>query len=265
MQRHSDRKAYLAERQRQSLQWSGGRIRDGDGDVDGNNSEGNNNGRPPDRSSGDDGATFASQELHPPHHSATLLPGRSTPRSGASPRLEKEQESPVLSLSSGPSDGKGNGKGRLVPVGEHHEGSFGVYMAHKMEKLRDQVDGAVTRLEGQAVALRAVALYAIGFAYLKYVVYFKHIIHIVAASNRITASAISLGGSRHHPCCCQASRVHIVTPVLLRTLTLSCGHVVTYSIMFISYPWFEVPYEAQQKQEYHILASQQQSTASDSF
>lgn len=35
-----------------------------------------------------------------------------------------------------------------VPVGEHHQGSFGVYMAHKMDKLRHQVDGAVRRLEG---------------------------------------------------------------------------------------------------------------------
>ena len=171
MQRHSDRKAYLAERKRQNLQWSGGRIRDGNGDVDGNNSTGSNNGRPPDRSSSrDDGATFASQERHPLHHPGALLPNTQTPRSGASPRSEKDQGTPVLSLSSSPSDGKGNGKGRLVPVGEHHEGSFGVYMAHKMEKLRDQVDGAVARLQGEIVALRAVAMRAIGFVRLKYVV-----------------------------------------------------------------------------------------------
>ncbi|CAN0063470.1 unnamed protein product, partial [Hapterophycus canaliculatus] len=30
-----------------------------------------------------------------------------------------------------------------VPLGEHHKGSFGVYMAHKMDKLRRQGDGAV--------------------------------------------------------------------------------------------------------------------------
>lgn len=38
--------------------------------------------------------------------------------------------------------------GRLVPLGEHHAGSFRVYMSHKMEKLRNQVDGAVARREG---------------------------------------------------------------------------------------------------------------------
>lgn len=38
--------------------------------------------------------------------------------------------------------------GRAVAVGEHHEGSFGIYMAHKMSKLRQQTDGAVARLAG---------------------------------------------------------------------------------------------------------------------
>ena len=60
----------------------------------------------------------------------------------------------MLNLSNSPArDVQGSArKGRLVPVGEHHEGSFGVYMAHKMEKLRDQVDGAVARLEGKVVS-----------------------------------------------------------------------------------------------------------------
>lgn len=155
MQRHSDRKAYLGERERPSLQWSG-RIRDGDRDRD---TPSSNNGR--DSSSRDgvdnDGAAFASQERHPfhHHHPGTLLLSdtSSTPRDEASPRPEKEQRTPV-SLSSSPAkDGPGSArKGRLVPVGEHHEGSFGVYMAHKMEKLRDQVDGAVARLGGEVVS-----------------------------------------------------------------------------------------------------------------
>ncbi|CAN0180890.1 unnamed protein product, partial [Discosporangium mesarthrocarpum] len=44
--------------------------------------------------------------------------------------------------------GTGGGEGRAVPVGMHHEGSFGVYMAHKIDKLRQQMGGTVPRLEG---------------------------------------------------------------------------------------------------------------------
>lgn len=150
MQRHSDRKAYLREGERHSLQWSG-RIRDGDRDT-----LSNNNGKEDSRDDPEDGATFTSQERRPSHHHpGTLLSDTSTPTGGASPRPEKEQSTPVLSLSdSSPArDGQGSErKGRLVPVGAHHEGSFGVYMAHKMEKLRDQVDGAVARLEGEVVS-----------------------------------------------------------------------------------------------------------------
>lgn len=152
MQRHSDRKAYLVERERHSLQWSG-RIRDGDRDA----LSDNDNGKGSSRDDADDGATFSSQERHPSHHHypGTLLSDTSTPAGGASPRTEKVQGTPVLSLSNNSSparDRQGSARrGRLVPVGEHHEGSFGVYMAHKMEKLRDQVDGAVARLEGEGV------------------------------------------------------------------------------------------------------------------
>ncbi|CAM9230361.1 unnamed protein product, partial [Sphacelaria rigidula] len=35
-----------------------------------------------------------------------------------------------------------------VALGEHHEGSFGIYMAHKISKLRQQTDGTVPRLQG---------------------------------------------------------------------------------------------------------------------
>ena len=149
MQRHSDRKAYLGERERHSLQWGGG-IRDGGRDAL------SNNGKESSRDDADDKATFSSQERHPSHHHypGTLLSDTSTPAGGASPRPEKEQGTPVLSLSNSPASDRQRSarRGRLVPVGEHHEGSFGVYMAHKMEKLRDQVDSAVARLEGEVVS-----------------------------------------------------------------------------------------------------------------
>ena len=148
MRRHSDRKAYLEQRERHSLQWSS-RTRDGDRDPL------SNDGKESSRDDAEDGATFASQERHPHHHHpGTLLSDTPTPAGGASPQPENEQRTPVLNLPNSPArDVQGSArKGRLVPVGEHHEGSFGVYMAHKMEKLRDQVDGAVARLEGKVVS-----------------------------------------------------------------------------------------------------------------
>lgn len=136
MKRHGDRKAYLREKGKNNLQWSG---RVGDRDAT---------------------AAAASQQQPPQHHEVaasqvasqqqqgwvgTPLSNPFTPSSSASPPNTARS---LVGGGSSEQNRGGNKRSRLVPVGEHHEGSFGVYMAHKMDKLRHQVDGAVARLEG---------------------------------------------------------------------------------------------------------------------
>lgn len=124
MKRHGDRKAYLRERGKSSFQWSG---------------------RVGDRASQQQRNADSSDDMGTPLlESLTPIAGI---KDGASPSQEPKT---VLSLMASPAQDAGGtaGKRRLVTVGEHHEGSMGVYMAHKMDKLRHQVDGAVARLEG---------------------------------------------------------------------------------------------------------------------
>lgn len=122
MKRHGDRKAYLRDKGKNSLQWSG-RV----GDRDANASQQRE-------------VLVGSQQQD---SLGTPLSDPLTPSASASPPNTARSL-----VGGGSAEQDGGGKGRLVPVGEHHEGSFGVYMAHKMDKLRHQVDGAVARLEG---------------------------------------------------------------------------------------------------------------------
>lgn len=129
MKRHSDRKAHFERRQQNNLQWSG-RVGDRD------------------RSAAAAAATAATagdaasqqQVGRDVDSSDPGTPSMPSPSPTGSPALQQRTVRDVVR--SAASDGG------PVPVGEHHQGSFGVYMAHKMDKLRHQVDGAVRRVEG---------------------------------------------------------------------------------------------------------------------
>ncbi len=118
MKRHGDRKAYFEKRQTGSFQWSG---KVGDRDAAASQQQG---GRDVDSSDpGTPAASISSPAASPPPEQRTVRDLTLSAAKDAEP----------------------------VPVGEHHQGSFGVYMAHKMDKLRHQVDGGVARLEGTVV------------------------------------------------------------------------------------------------------------------
>lgn len=140
MKRHSDGKAYIdGTREYKKLEW-GGRVGDrGDGDR--------NNRNMASASAAKQGEVATSQHRDSSDSGTPLLSSMLTPNTG---EIYHKDESVMLSIASSTSSaGKDAARGgRLVKVGEHHEGSFGVYMAHKIDKLRSQVDGTVTRLEG---------------------------------------------------------------------------------------------------------------------
>lgn len=123
MKRHGDPEALLRKRRDTNLKW-GGRVGDRVSQV-----------------------TEATNKSCTPETSITE--GNLPQDSDAS---WKSAKGGMLSLLDGGEGGERNAPdvttGRLVPVGEHHEGSFGVYMAHKINKLRQQTDGTVTRYEG---------------------------------------------------------------------------------------------------------------------
>ena len=131
MKRHSDRKAYFEPRQRNNLQWSG---RVGDRDRDGAAAAA----AAAAPTTGD--AASQHQVGRDVDSSDPGTPSMPSPSPAGSPALQQRTVRDVV-RSAASDDGP-------VPVGEHHQGSFGVYMAHKMDKLRHQVDGAVRRLEG---------------------------------------------------------------------------------------------------------------------
>ncbi|CAM9486846.1 unnamed protein product, partial [Ectocarpus sp. 13 AM-2016] len=128
MKRHGDRKAYFERRQQHSsLQWSG-RVGDKDRAAaaaaaaaagDGTDTS---QGLPDSNDTGTPASPSASREARSPSSEQRTV--RDLTRSVA-----KDDDGPV-------------------PVGEHHQGSMGVYMSHKMDKLRRQVDGTVPRLQG---------------------------------------------------------------------------------------------------------------------
>lgn len=114
MKRHGDRKAYFERRQKGSFQWSG--------------------------KVGDKDAASQQQAGRETDSSDPGTPSTPLPPSGASPPQEQRTVRDLTHSAAKDAE--------PVPLGEHHQGSFGVYMAHKMDKLRHQVDGGVARLEG---------------------------------------------------------------------------------------------------------------------
>lgn len=127
MKRHSDRKAYFERRQQNNLQWSG-RVGDRDRAA----------AAAATAAAGD--AASQQQVGRDVDSSDPGTPSMPSPSSAASPVLQQRTVRDVVQ--------SGASGDEPVAVGEHHQGSFGVYMAHKMDKLRHQVDGAVRRLEG---------------------------------------------------------------------------------------------------------------------
>ncbi|CAM9675855.1 unnamed protein product [Scytosiphon promiscuus] len=136
MKRHGDRKAHFERRQKGSFQWSG-RVADRDkppaaaAAAAANDADSAGSGS----ASGGEAGCQGNQALRDVRTPST--PGDSQ---AASPVSEQRT---VRDLTHSASKGDG-----AVPLGEHHKGSFGVYMAHKMDKLRRQGNGAVARLEG---------------------------------------------------------------------------------------------------------------------
>ncbi|CAM9559652.1 unnamed protein product [Ectocarpus sp. 4 AP-2014] len=131
MKRHGDRKAYFERRQQHSsLQWSG-RVGDKDRAAPAAAAAA--------ATAGD--GTDASQGL-PDSNDAGTPASSSASREARSPSSEQRTVRDLTRSVAKDDDGP-------VPVGEHHQGSFGVYMSHKMDKLRRQVDGAVPRLQGK--------------------------------------------------------------------------------------------------------------------
>lgn len=122
MKRHSDPKALLRDRGNSSFKW-GSRVGD-----------------------------------RPPRHASKITSDPETPFGKESPSIksasENEEEKTIRTLLEG-DGGAGTDVlgGKFVPLGEHHDGSFGVYMAHKISKLRQQTNGAVGRLEGMRLNL----------------------------------------------------------------------------------------------------------------
>eukprot|EP00752_Nemacystus_decipiens_P004206 g3844.t1 len=130
MKRHSDRKAYFEQRQQNNFRWSG-RVGDRDRAA-----------APPAATSAAavDDAASQQQVGRDIDSSDPGTPSMPSPPPAGSPVLQQRTVRDVVRSAASDDD--------PVPVGEHHQGSFGVYMAHKIDKLRHQVDGAVRRLEG---------------------------------------------------------------------------------------------------------------------
>lgn len=131
MKRHSDRSAFLKERGKSNLRWSG-RVIDRD-----------HNPQPIE-------GAYASQGHHSSDRSSPSVPERLNSRSTSGVLQPQQEKSPKLGENVEAKYGAESASktGRLVPLGAHHAGSFRVYMSHKMEKLRNQLDGAVGRREG---------------------------------------------------------------------------------------------------------------------
>lgn len=131
MKRHSDRSAFLNKRGKGNLRWSG-------------------RGMDRDRNPQSTERAYVSQGHQSSDQSSPSVSERLTSRSISGASQPQQEKSPKLGECVGAEYGTESASktGRLVPLGEHHSGSFRVYMSHKMEKLRNQIDGAVARREG---------------------------------------------------------------------------------------------------------------------
>lgn len=138
MKRHSDRKAHFERRQQNNLQWSG-RVGDRDRAAAAAATAAT--------ATAGDAASQQQQAGRDIDSSDPGTPSMATPSSAAASPVPQQKTVRNLVRGAASDDGP-------VPVGEHHQGSFGVYMAHKMDKLRHQVDGAVRRLEGMLLCCR---------------------------------------------------------------------------------------------------------------
>lgn len=139
MKRHSDRQAFLKESQPKNLNWSG---RVGDRDV-----------KLAAAAAAQEQQRCADSKLASQHSDLTANDFRSTRLLSEAPSplsaAGSQEQRPVRTLVSSSSNPHLEQRaGRIVAEGEHHEGRMGVYMAHKISKLRSQTDGAVPRLEG---------------------------------------------------------------------------------------------------------------------
>lgn len=127
MKRHSDPKAFLRERRGGDFRW-GGRIGD----------------RPPEERESSQRSSNA--ETPSPKESLEV-------NTQAAPEVSQREAMTATAVLRDTGGGGPEARaGRLIPVGEHHEGSFSVYMAHKISKLRQQTDGRVAPLQGTLYA-----------------------------------------------------------------------------------------------------------------
>ena len=130
MQRRSNRSAILEEKRKSNLRWSG-RVEDRDRDRE-----------------------LAERIRSSQEHSVSDQGSPSISECLAAGSADGSQLQREISATRGDPQGaedsaeKAAGNGRLVPLGAHHEGSFRVYMSHKMEKLRNQVGGGVSLRAG---------------------------------------------------------------------------------------------------------------------